>query len=89
MDGPRVPRHRDPARAVVREQLEEHVREAEERVRREALGRRELLGKREERPVGEVVAVDEEELGVARGTVVELQLGAREGFRGHAASLDS
>ena len=38
------------------------------------VARRELLGQREERAVGEVVAVDEEELGVARGRVVELEL---------------
>ena len=39
------------------------------------LGRRELLGEGEEGAVGEVVAVDEEELGVPRRPVVELQLG--------------
>ena len=39
--------------------------------------RRELLGQREEGAVGEVVAVDEEELGVARGRVVELELRPR------------
>src|SRR5262249_23728709 len=58
----------------VREQLEEHVREAEQRVRREALAGRELLWQREERAVREVVAVDEEEVGLARRRVVELQL---------------
>ena len=49
----------------------------------EALARRQLLGQREERAVGEVVAVDEEELGVAGGRVVELQLlsGQRLGHR--------
>ena len=38
-------------------------------------------GQGEEGPVGEVVAVDEEELGVPRGPVVELQLLARQGLR--------
>jgi len=37
------------------------------RVRREALGRRQLLREREEGAVREVVPVDEEQLGVARG----------------------
>ena len=71
---PRVPRDRDATRPVVGEQLEEHVREPEQRVRRLAVARRELLREREERAVGEVVAVHEEELGVARGRVVELEL---------------
>ena len=78
---PRVPRDRDAFRLVVREQLEEHVREAEQRVRGEAVGRRELLRKREERAIREVVAVDEEELGVARGRVVDVELEARERLR--------
>ena len=63
LDRPRVPRDGDALRPVVGEQLEEHVREAEQRVRRLAVARRELLGQREEGAVGEVVAVDEEELG--------------------------
>ena len=46
-----------------------------------AVGRRELLRKREERAVGEVVAVDEEEVALARGRVVELQLGSRQRLR--------
>ena len=71
---PRVPGDRDALRPVVGEQLEEHVREAEQGVRREAFARRELLGQREEGAVGEVVSVDEEELGIAGGRVVELQL---------------
>ena len=70
---PRVPRDRDPSRPVVGEQLEEHVREAEQGVRRLAVGRLQLLGQREVRAVGEVVAVDEEELRVARRAVVELR----------------
>src|SRR5205823_5991178 len=57
-----------------REQLEEHVREAEERAGGKALARGQLLGEREVGAVGEVVAVDEEELGVAGRCVVELQL---------------
>ena len=40
-------------------------------------------GKREEGAVGEVVAVDEEELGVAGGRVVELQLLSGERLRRH------
>ena len=74
MHRPRVPGDRDGLRPVVGEQLEEHVREAEQRARRHAVGGRELLGQREEGAVGEVVAVDEEEVGVARGRVVELEL---------------
>ena len=74
VDGPRVPCDRHAARPVVGEQLEEHVRESEERVRRLSVGRLQLLGEREERAIREVVAVDEEELGVARGTVVEDEL---------------
>ena len=81
----RVPRDRDPARPVVREQLEEHVPEAEQRVRRHPVARRELLREREEGAVGEVVAVDEEELGVAGGPVVELELRPRDRLRGHAS----
>ena len=83
MHRPRVPRHGDAARPVVGEQLEEHVREAEERVRRLAVGRLQLLGEREERAVREVVAVDEEELGVARGRVVEDELLAGQRLRAH------
>ena len=83
----RVPRDRDAPGPVVREQLEEHVREPEERVRGEALGRRELLGQREVRAVGEVVPVDEEELGLARRPVVELQLGPGQRLRHRPASL--
>ena len=78
-----VPGDRDALRPVVGEQLEEHVREAEQRVRGEALARRELLGQREERAVREVVAVDEEELGLARRGVVQVELGAGERLRRH------
>ena len=60
--GPRVPRHRDRLRPVVGKQLEEHVREPEQRVRRHAVRGRELLGQREERAISEIVAVDEEEV---------------------------
>ena len=77
----RVPRDRNTLRAVVGQQLEEHVGEAEQRVGRLAVARRQLLREREERTVGQVVAVDEEQLAVARGRVVELQLGARERLR--------
>ena len=66
MHRPRVPRDRYALRPVVGEQLEEHVREAEQRVRRLAIRRRELLRQGEERAVGEVVAVDDEEVALAR-----------------------
>ena len=82
--GLRVPGHRDPSRAVVREQLDEHVREAEQRVRGEAVARHELLGQGEIRPVREVVAVDEEEIRLARRRVVEVELLARDRLRAHA-----
>ena len=78
--GPGVPGDGDALRLVVGEELEEHVREAEQRVRREALARRELLGQREEGAVGEVVSVDEEELAVARRRVVDLELCAGQGL---------
>ena len=81
MHGSRVPGDGDAFRPVVDEQLEEHVDEPEQRVGREALRRRELLGEREVRPVGEVVAVDEEQLGVAGRAVVELELLPGEGLR--------
>ena len=79
----RVPGDRDALRPVVGEELEEHVREAEQRVRRETLARRELLRQREKGAVGEVVAVDEEELGLACGGVAQVELGARERLRRH------
>ncbi len=84
---PRVPCHRHAARLVVREQLEEHVREPEQRVRRLPVRRLELLGKREEPAVREVVPVDEEELALARRCVVELQLLACDGLRTHDATV--
>ena len=88
VDGARVPGDGDALRPVVGEELEEHVREAEEGVGRETLGRRELLGEGEEGAVGEVVAVDEEELGVPRRPVVELQLLAGERL-GHGQAIVS
>ena len=87
VDGARVPRDRDPARPIVGEELEEHVGEPEQGVRGEALGRRQLLGQREVGAVGEVVPVDEEELGRAGGRVVELELGACQRLRHLPASL--
>jgi hypothetical protein len=77
----RVPGDGDPFWPVVGQELEEHVREAEQRVRREPLRCGELLREREIGPVGKVVAVDEEQLGVARRAVVELQLGSGQGLR--------
>ena len=47
---------------VLGEDLHEHRRESEDRVRREPRRRRDRLGQREERPVHERVAVDEVEL---------------------------
>ena len=78
--GPRVPGHDHALRVVVGEQAHEHVGEAEQRVRREAVGRRELLGQRVVGPVGERVAVDQEQPRGARGAVVEIELG---GLRDH------
>ena len=74
VDGPRVPGDGDATRPVIRQKLEQHVREAEERVGREALARGQLLGQREEGAIGEVVAVDEEQLRVARRRIIELEL---------------
>ena len=69
----RVPGHGDALRLVVGKQLEQHVREAQERIRRKAFRRRELLRERKIGAVREVVPVDEEELGVARRRVVEVE----------------
>jgi hypothetical protein len=77
----RVPRDRDALRPVVGEELEEHVREAEQGVRGEALARRQLLRQREEGTVGQVVAVDQEQLRIARRGVVELELLPRQRLR--------
>ena len=82
----RVPRDGDAARLVVGQELEEHVGEAEERVRRLTVGGLQLLREREERAVREVVPVDEEELGVAGGRVVEDELLAGQGLR-HPSTL--
>ena len=84
----RVPGDCDALGPVVREQLEEHVREPEEGVGREAVARRKLLRQREKGSVREVVAVDEEELGVPSGAVVELQLLSGERLR-HRRKLSS
>jgi hypothetical protein len=86
--GLRVPCDGDAARTVVRQELEEHVREPEEGVRRLSVGRLQLLREREERAVRQVVAVDEEQLGVARWAIVEDELLTRERLRGHAWTLD-
>ena len=80
---PCVPGHGHAAGPVVGEELEEHVGEAEQCVRRLPVRRLQLLGQREERPVGEVVAVDEEQLGVTGRPVVELELGSGERLRRH------
>src|SRR5581483_10239854 len=85
----RVPGDGDPLRPVVGEQLEEHVRESEQGVRREPLARRQLLGEREVRPIGEVVAVDEEQLALARRGVVELKLLSGERLGRHLCECTS
>ena len=87
MRGARVPRDGDSARRVVGEQLEEHVGEAEQRVRRLTVGRLELLGEGEERAVGEVVPVDQEELRSLGRPVVELELLARQRLGAHPPSV--
>src|SRR4029453_13356860 len=89
VDRPHVPGDGDSLRPVVRQQLEEHVREPEQGVSREALARCKLLRKREEGAIGEVVAIDEEEPGVAHRGGVELQFLARQGFGSHATKLSS
>src|SRR5581483_1459643 len=86
VDRPGVPGDGAALRPVVGEQLEEDVREAEQRVGREAVARRELLGEGEERSIGEVVAVDEEEIALASGRVVDLQLGSGQRLR-HSPTL--
>src|SRR5207244_11607685 len=50
------------------------------------VGGLQFLGKGEERAIGQVVAVDEEELGVADRGVVELELLTRQGL-GHRSTL--
>ena len=70
--GGACPTHRHTRAGVVGEQLEQHVREPEQGVRRLPVRRLELLGKREEGAIREVVPVDEEELGTPDGAVVEL-----------------
>ena len=52
-------------RPVLDQDLGHHRGEAVDRVRRPPVGRRDRLGQGEERPVGEAVAVDQEELAVA------------------------
>ena len=69
-----VPGHQHAFRPVVAEQAHQHVREAEQRVRREAVGRRELLRQRVVRAVAERVAVDQEELARARRRVVQVEV---------------
>ena len=63
-----VPHHDGRHLAVVGEDLHEHRREAEDRVRRAPVRGRDRLGEREERAVGERVPVDQEQL--ARGVSV-------------------
>ena len=57
-----VPDHDGRLGAVVGEDLDQHRGEAEDRVGRHAGRGGDRLGQREERPVGEAVAVDQEEL---------------------------
>ena len=67
---PRVPDHDRRHLAVVGEDLHEHRREAEDRVRRASVGRGDRLRKREERAIRERVPVDQEQL--ARGVSIAL-----------------
>ena len=75
---PRVPDHHGRLRAVVGQDLHQHRGEPEDRVRRHAGGGGDRLGEGEESPVGQAVAVDQEELfGGARGHTLRLsRLGA-------------
>ncbi len=66
---PRVPDDDRRHRTVVREDLHEHRGESEDRVGRPPVGGGDRLGKREERPIGQGVAVDQEEL-AGRAAVV-------------------
>ena len=59
---PRVPHHDGRHLAVVGEDLHEHGREAEDRVRRAPVRGRDRLGEREERAIGQRVPVDQEQL---------------------------
>ena len=63
-----VPHHDGRHLAVIGEDLHEHRREAEDRVRRAPVRGRDRLGEREERAIGERVPVDQEQL--ARGVSV-------------------
>ncbi len=78
-----VPGNRDSLRLVVGKQLEQHVREAQKGVGRKAFRRRKLLREREVRAVRKVVSIDEEELGVVRRRVVEIEFDTRESLRAH------
>ena len=69
-----VPRHEHGPRPVVHEHPHEHVAQAQEGVRREALHRLELLGQGVERPVRKPVAVDQEDVALLGGRVVEVQV---------------
>src|SRR3954463_851136 len=84
---------------VVREDLHQHAREAEDRVRGLAVGGADRLGQREERPVGERVPVDQKQLsryvsvalchGVnvsGRTPRTRAEPGPRDRYAGHAAS---
>ena len=57
-----VPHHHGRLGAVVGEDLDQHRGEPEDRIGRHPGGGRDRLGQREERAVGEAVAVDQEEL---------------------------
>ena len=74
----RVPDHHGRLRAVLGEDLHQHRGEAEDRVGREPLGRGDRFGQREERPVGERVPVDQEELVVLVGHAPTLYAPARQ-----------
>ena len=69
-----VPRHEHRPRPVVHEHPHEHVAQPQEGVRGEALHRLQLLGQGVERPVRKPVPVDQEDVALLGGRVVEVQV---------------
>ncbi len=69
-----VPGHEHRCRAVVGQELHQHVGHPEQRVRREPVHRLQLLRQRVEGAVGEAVAVDQEDVALLGRGVVEVQI---------------
>ena len=69
-----VPGHEHGRRAVVGQELHQHVRHPEQRVRREPVHRLQLLRQGEEGAVGKAVAVDQEDVALLGRRVVEVQI---------------